>query len=696
MAAMALFTAFGAPAQNVTISAADFQRMTYSAHLHTQLALKPELGACLQVLLEMQRRNPGADPAALAGLCSNALQIYRTNAPYYIRTNGYPDEILAAYLDALRLVPAHTHFIPVSLTMLNNFMLGPANYDSNFPPATLMCSLVDSGNQRVSSCRGQAIKRQALVDDCVARAQGNAAFAGAMESLLRPETQVSLADTAAQIVGNTNSPLHGDLTLQTLLAFSLSSGDGSLTVSTSQLTNLFTSEMQTMQNTIHTNLAVLAQINQCQPDFLAYLTNQAAIDANVQLQAVVQQGQPAQLACATAAVLVQSKLLSVDTGSAEAEQAVSAVGDLAIGIGCLCDNDPCGMESVMSGTLDLFNIFTGCQSPQDVMATQIGNIQTLVGDLGTNMNYRFDRVDQSLTTIFNTMNQQYSNIIISLAQIATLQGSVDDIQSSLVNVQASLDRIEQDVFVGFQTIERDQDLIEPENAALFYELQNPGKTMSWNEYAVLPNYENDFYTYAASYAADANLSPYISLDLAGSDLNSQLAARPLAANLNYIAQFLSTNLGQRTLGSWPLANPQEWFMGAYAYMQLAGENPMLFREKGLRLPAIISAGQNLSNFCGSLTFNGPNINWPFYTALENYYANNLISFNTQISNVEYQLCQCHQFRPGRLAPMGCRRSARHRQRHASGGRPGIMADDCGRPINHPRRLDQRGGHLGQL
>ena len=379
--------------------------MVYSAHLHTQLALKPELGASLQVLLEMQRRNPNADPAALAGLSSQALQLYRANAPYYIRTNGYPDEILAAYLDGLRQVPAHTNFFTADLTLLNCFMLSQADY--NYFTNDTVLDLINSADQRLSSSEGQAIKRQALVDNCVARAQGNAAFANAMEDLLWPETQVSLADTAAEIIGNTNSPLHGDLTMQTLLALSAASSDGSVTISTNQLMNLFTNEMQTIRNTINTNLAVLAEINQNQPDYLAYLTNQAAIDANVTLQATVQQGQPAQIACATAAVLVQSKLLPVNTDSAEAEKAVSGLGEIAIGIGSLFAGDPCGCEGVLSGGLDIFNMLTGEQSPQDAMANQISNIQTMVEDLSTNMNYRFDRVDQSLTNIYNTLNSRF-------------------------------------------------------------------------------------------------------------------------------------------------------------------------------------------------------------------------------------------------------------------------------------------------
>ena len=651
LAAFTFGLAARAPAQGdtVTISAAEFQRLVYSAHLHTQLAVKPDLEASLQVLLEMQRRNPNASPAALADLSRQSLQLYRTNAPAHLRSSGFRDEILAAYLDALRQAPTHTNFIPANLTLLNDFMLRPADYSSNVAPATLICSLVDSGNQRLFSSEGEVIKRQALVTNCVARAQSNAAFATAMERLLLPETQVSLADSPAEIIGNTDSPLHDSPTMQTLLALSTASGNGSLTVSTNQLMNLFTTEMQTIWDTVHTNLAVLAGINQSQPDLLAYLTNQAAIDANVQLVTAVQKGQPAKLACATAAILLQSKLTPVKAN--QPMRIGTDVAQLAIGVGTmLFTGGNSGIGPLVAGGLDIFNLFTGDQTPQGEMARQIGNIQTLMGDLSTNMNYRFDRVDQSLTAIFDTLNTNFSKIEIALdaqgRQIAQLNGSVDDVRSSLVNVQAGLNRLEQDIFFGFATSERDQYLIGPANAALFYGVQNPGKTMTWNEYAVAPNYESTFYSYAASYAADNNLSPSLSLDLDGADLAQQLAARPLGANLNYIAQFLATNLGQPTRGNLPLANPQEWFMGAYAYLQLAAENSMLFREKGLRLPAIINAGRNLTNFFGSLTLNGASTNWQVYNTLGAYYLTNLIAFNGQVSALEGAFATNNDFAVG--------------------------------------------------
>ncbi|HEX5399834.1 MAG TPA: hypothetical protein VFY06_12390, partial [Verrucomicrobiae bacterium] len=634
---------------NVTISAPDFQSLVYSAHLETQLGLKPGLGACLQTLLEMQRRNPNADPLALANVSREALQFYRTNEPVYIRTNGYPDEILAAYLDALRQIPAHTNFVPASLTLLNYFMLDAADY--NYFTNDTVLGLINSADQRLSSSEGQAIKRQALVDNCVSRAHGNAAFAAAMNSLLLPETGVSLQETPAEIIGDTNSPLHDDDTMTTLLALSQASGNGSLTVSSNQLMTLFTNEMQTIQGTINTNLAVLAQINQSQPDLLAYLTNQAAIDANTQLQTEVQRGQPARLASATAAGLVQSKLMPENKKSAQIEGTVSAIADIGIGIATCCVGEeahPEGLSSVVSGGLEVFNLFTGNQSPQDLMAAQISNIETLMGDLSHNVNYRFDRVDQSLTTIYNTMNQQFSQIEIqnqgTAQEIAQLKGNVYEIRNSLVTVQSSLDRIEAENFASFNTLQYNQ-LVGPIDNDLLYRVQYPSTRGPFPETGSSDSYTADeglFYGYANNEANDAVSSPSSSLDLSASSLQQQLAARPLDANLNYIQQYLISTLGVNTVGTpgspFYLSNPQEWFIAAYAYLQLAGENPMYFRKDASRgrVSDIISRGQNVANFCGRLTLipGTTNINWSLWNALESDYVTNLVDFNGQVSTTE--------------------------------------------------------------
>jgi hypothetical protein len=650
-----------AQSNNVTVSAASFQHMVYSATLYTQLALKPELGACLQTLLEMQRRNPKADVMALTDLSRQALQFYRTNEPVYIRTNGYTDEILAAYLDALRHIPAHTNFISADLTLLNYFLLDAADY--NYFTNNTVLDLINSTDQRLFSSEGQELQIQALANSCVTRAQGNAAFAAAMNGLLLPETGVSLQDTSVEIIDNTNSPLYGNGTMTTLLALSQASSDGSLTVSSNQLASLFTNEMQTVQNTISTNLTTLAEINQRQPDYLAYLTNQAAIKADVQLMTAVQQGQPARLASATAAVLVQSQLLSVGSGSDQRDQTIQDVGDIAAGVASLATRSPSGIGSVLSGGLGIFSLFGGGSSDDEEIENQIQNVQTSINDLSQNVNYRFDRVDQSLTTIFNTMNQQFSQIEITLdaqgQQIAQLNGNVDDIRNSLVTVQSSLDRIEAENFASFSAAQHDQ-IVGPIDNDLLYQVQYPSTRGPFPEVGFGGSgggYEADeglFYKYALNDASDAISAPSSSLDLSAADLKQQLMARPLDANLNYLQQFLTSTRNVNTVGTpgnpFYLANPQEWFIAADAYLQLAGENPMYFRKDASlgRVSDIISRGQNIANFCSSLTLipGTTNINWTLWNALENDYVTDLNNFNNQVSAAETAFANANNFNLG--------------------------------------------------
>jgi phage gp45-like len=651
-----------APAQDdaVTLSAAEFQRLVYSAHLHTQLAEKPELDAALQVLLELQRRNPHAEPAALAALLRETTARYRTNAPGYIRAHGTRDEVLAVYTEALRKVPARTNFVSADLVFLNRFMLEPDDH-TNASPA----ELIHSGNRRLLASEKGVVRRQELLDACLAHAQARPAFAAAMDDVLRPETLFSLSDPPAAIIGSTNSPLGENATMQTLLALSTSSGNGSVTVSSNQLMALFSAGTETLWDTIHTNLALLAEFNLSHPDLLAYLTNQAAQVAWTQRAAAVQQGQARRVASATAAMLVQSKLMEapdphlhpahrwmlqaakhvrsvagiLDTFGNAIKTGVEA-GVATYGAGLIL-----AVPGLVSGAMDtvgLVSVLAGDEeTPEAEIVREIGNIKLLIGDLSSNMNYRFDRVDRSLTTIFETLNEEFSKIEITMdaqgRQIARLHGNVDEIRRSLVDVQTVLHRLERELFIYFNDVQRNA-LILALNGALLYETHNPAP-MSWATYSQIPDGpENTFYTYAIDLAQNAASSPssFAPEALAGSALEQQLNVRPLDANLNYLKQFLNTSLGQSTAGSPPLSNPRDWFTSAYAYLQLAGENPMHFRTKGLRIPTIISKGENLTSFFRSLTFSGAHINWSLHNALGGCYAGKLTNFLTRVSATEQQ------------------------------------------------------------
>jgi hypothetical protein len=645
---------------NVTISAADFQRLVYSARLHTELTLHPELQASLRVLLEMQRRNPNASPAALADLSRQALERYRTNAPAYIRTNGYPDEILAAYLDTLRQIPARTNFVPANLTLLNSFMLSPDDY-SNASPA----ELINSADQRLLSSAGEVTRRQAVVDNCIARAQGNAAFAFALDSLLWPETGVSLGDTPAEIIGNTNSPLHDNSTMQTLLAFSTTSGNGSVTVSSNQLMNLFSDDTKTLWDTINTNLALQVEINQSQPDLLAYLTNQAAIDANATKVAAAQKGQASKIASATAAIMVNSKLMEAkdplwvlpgDKLPKQMVTVVSSLGTIAEAFNKFNDSKSgnaaklAASGNILGASMQLFNLCTGAESPEDKMVREFGNVKTLIGDLSTNMNLRFDRVDQSLTTIFDTLNAQFDKIVIIDGKIDHINGSVDEIRNSLVDMNADLSSLDRHL-LSYVNYLYARGLNDDFNTYLGYEATYR-QPMVQSDYNIT---DADFFTQARNNSVDGLSSPYLDRNYTPAGLYSELTdsgggtTNRLDQNLSYIKKYLKDVLGQDTAGTLgQLANPRDWFVGAYAYSQLAVENPLYFRQvnPANRLDLITARGRDLTNFLRSLTFTGPNINWNLYTALKNSYVNDLISFNSQISATEMTNANANQFNLG--------------------------------------------------
>lgn len=177
VAALTLCLAPLAPAQDdgVTISAAEFQRFVYAGHVLTQMDAQPELDASLQVLLELQRRNPHADPAALADVCRQALDRYRANTPAYIRTGGFRDEILAAYLDAFRQVPARTNFNLPTLALINSLVVR-----LNTPETMQQSDLLNAGFERLLNTEEALPERQSLVDASASRSADHAAFGEAM------------------------------------------------------------------------------------------------------------------------------------------------------------------------------------------------------------------------------------------------------------------------------------------------------------------------------------------------------------------------------------------------------------------------------------------------------------------------------------------------------------------------------------
>jgi len=647
LAAFALFsTAPRAPAQgdSVTVSAAEFQRMVYASHLLTQMDEKPELDASLQVLLELQRRNPQADPAALAGFLQEATARYRTNAPAYLRTRAFRDEVLAEYLEALRQVPARTNFIPANLSLLNYFMLKPADY-----ARASAAELIHSGNERLLTAEETIAQREELVEACTQRGWGNPAFGAAMDALMWPEIGVVLAHTPAQIL-SVNSALSNTPTMQEMLYRSSQSGDGSVTLSTNELKNLFAQEMGTMHEIINTNLAVHLAILETQTDLPSYLTNTALIEANLQWENAVKQGQPQRLAAASASVnhvsrMTASKLPNLGQAMgglgkgvksfAEGFKSLSEAGKLMKT--AACGNFVAGGLQIVGAILNIAGIF---QDPNDEILQEIEEVKELINDLSENMNHRFDRVDKSLNQLGEDLDEVLDQLAYSINLIGEVGHDVDEVRRDLVDVQTDLHQLERHL-ISYVNQLYDRGLNLDFNYFLGYE-STYGTSMSQVDYNAT---EAHFFTHARNNSVDGLSAPYLDRDYTPEGLYWELTesgngtTNRLDQNLRYIKKYLNDVLAQPTATDLAnLANPRDWSVGAYAYAQLALENPECFRDVNIsnRLDLITARGRDVTNFLRSLTFTGTNINWSLWNALQDHYLGELTEFSSQVRTTEQQ------------------------------------------------------------
>lgn len=649
-------TALPARAQDtVTLSAAEFQRLVYSSHVLTEMANKPELDAACQTLLELHRRNPTADPGALAGVLEEALKRFRTNAPVFLRSTEARDEILAVYLETLYQIPARTNFNMATLALLDVLLGRPGQ---NPPIHETPAALLHAGNQGFINAEDKLAQRQVLVDDCTRRALDNASFRQVMDVLIGTESGVLFAHSAEQIITN-NPALSANPAMRALLSVSQSTGDGRVEISLTAIDGLLTNELQILHGTVETNRQVHWEILQRQSDLMAYLSDPGLVEAMALQEAARKDPQADLIVAAHASVNTLSALL--ETRDITRSKQVRALGNCwtalsdasfnwrlnskfqsvnqwnsALKFGKLSKGLTAG-GGLAGVTMALVAGFA-FPSPEQIMLEEISKVKQMIFELGTDMHDRFDRVDGSLNSIQTTLND-------TLATVNVLTNEVRQVRQEILDAQLNLHRLERQLFTSFTEQQR-HNLKLAINSALFYENFNPSP-MDWTAYSQSPNYENTFYTYATDFAANSISSPssFPTDDLADPNLQQQFAARPLSANLNYLKAVLYGRTGQTVFGPLQpvLPNPQDWFVSAHAYLQLALENPGYFRNKGMRLPPIIARGQELRNFLRALTFIGSstNINHDLHTWLLANYEGKLNTFISLVRAQEQQYANDH-------------------------------------------------------
>lgn len=641
------------PDDTVNISAAEFQRLAYAGRVLAGMAHKPELDAVLQTLLEVQRRNPDADPAELANVLEQGLERFRAHAPSYLRSTEARDELLAVYLEAFHQVPAHTNLNAAIFPLLDILMGEPGRK----PPTNTLTAadLLHAGSQGFIHEEDSLVQRQSLVDACTRRAQRNTAFRRAMDALLLPELGVSLSHTAAQII-NGDAALSNNPTMRALLTLSLASGHGGLQISTAQIDRLFTNQVEVLRGTIEANRATHRTILQAQSDFMAYLANTNLVELMAAYEAAQKEPQADLIVGSHASVHTLSALL--ETRDDKRSRYTRALGDAwvslsqatvrwqmnskfaainqwnkALKFGKLSKGLTAG--GGIAGAATALLVGFAFPSPEEIMLKEIGKVKEMIYELGTEMHARFDQVDRSLNTIQTTLDD-------TLKLVNVVEYEVQQVRQGLLNVQLDLHRLERQLFSSF-TAERRGELNQAINGALYYGHFHPGSAMAWEAYSALAGPENHFYTYASDWANDDiySASGFAPGDLTDANLYHRYRSFPLNANLNFTRQVLTSRFGFNATGLGALANPQDWFVSAYAYLQLAVENPMHFRNLGLRLGPVIGSGENLTRFLGRLTFSGTNVHWPLYDRLLTNYLERLVGFVSRVSAREQEYANLH-------------------------------------------------------
>lgn len=258
------------------------------------------------------------------------------------------------------------------------------------------------------------------------------------------------------------------------------------------------------------------------------------------------------------------------------QSGVSIAGNLAIGIAGFYTGDPLtaagGFLSAVTEAIGLAGVLTSGPSVDEQTFDQVVALRMQVEVMRQEMHERFDRIDQQLNIMYNTIVSGFNAIG---DQIGDLQGDVDAIIRDMAVVRSQLRRLEAALYGVAQDILL-TDLTNQTNVVLDYRDEN-GIDLPYS------GGSPDFITASESFFTYATLTSQ-SEAFVGSRSNSTVnlgnayqyvGDGPVSGFLNDLA-VLPVSLGVPSLSNVDLAGIEPWSQAASAYAQLARESPWYF------------------------------------------------------------------------------------------------------------------------
>ncbi len=298
---------------------------------------------------------------------------------------------------------------------------------------------------------------------------------------------------------------------------------------------------------------------------------------------------------------------------------------------------------------NISTLFQGRQpSAESMIFERLAALQQQIVHLGEMMNERFDRVDTSLSKIYDTITGEFAELDFEIDDIRTRLG---EIESNLISFQKDVWRFEYDVLTGLRDGFR-REFMENRTYILEDMIRNPDSSLiSYQDFIDL--YKNVYY-YATLHAGDAleTGNPARLTDLSrmeDDDVYQQFEVLPFHNNIDYLAaiakhRFQVNNIPNPNT----LANPMIWGKSVEPFIKLISvwpEHIPNVNEKSKRdirndIANLMQKGQDIKQFCRALTSiseaNNYTTNPHFFQQLINNYKQRIQELDNAVSSYQQQ------------------------------------------------------------
>jgi Bacterial Ig domain len=340
--------------------------------------------------------------------------------------------------------------------------------------------------------------------------------------------------------------------------------------------------------------------------------------------------------------------LSLETNDTMAgiQSGVSIVGNLAIGVAGFYYGDPLTAAGAFLNVVNEgLGLIAGIDAPPSVEEQtfdQIVQLRQQVEEMRQEMNARFDRIDQQLNIMYNTMTTGFNALG---DQIGDLQSDVDGLVREMAAARSQLRRLEAALYGVAQDILL-SDLTNETNVVLDYRDEN-GIDLPYSGGS--PDFitaSESFFTYATLISlseafAGSRTNPTVTLGNA----DEFIGDGPVAAYLNDLA-VLPQSLGLPALANSDMPGIEPWSQAASAYAQLARENPWYFAYRYNRqledynsdpqneslpeLDRVIQSGDQIASFVEAIRNTDMDGNSALFSALVQNYKDAVAGFQAAI------------------------------------------------------------------